>query len=172
MQEGGEEGGARLVGSEEDECGRTAQERDVAPPRDAQWVGRSRGAWATRTNNVGPKKGGAASSLGLGMKPEPNQFRKGWGKKNFGAVSQLSNVDESVFGRDIDGSNQAVSLKDHSEFGGGAGKVLPAPVEIDMSSGRKNFGRRGDQLSTADEAIFGRDLDASSQVAELTSRGM
>ena len=89
-------------------------------------------------------------SLELGMLPPPQRSRKSWGKKSFGAVAQLSNVDEAVFGRDLDGSRQVSSLKTRAEFDGGAGNRPHAPVEVEVGGGRKNFGRIS-QLSTADE---------------------
>jgi len=134
-------------------------------------VGRGVGHWATRTNNYGPKRAVTTSGLEYGsMRPSPNRYRKFHGKKSFGSVSQQSNVDEAVFGRDIDQSNQAASLKSHKEFAGASGATNDAPVEVELGGGRKNFGRIA-QRSTADEAIFGRDLDGSNLDSDWKARG-
>jgi len=105
------------------------------------------------------------------------------GKKTFGGqISLMSQVDEVIFGRDLDGSTSTAAHKKRTEFGsteGMAGDAVATAVhkaneafkseQADGDKRKRNFGVVS-QLSQADEVILGHDIDGSVAAAKLAER--
>ena len=89
-------------------------------------------------------------------------------RKHFGGANTLSDVDEVVFGRDLDGSNGAKRLAEHREFDGAFGRhdETRSPDRPHRSSLARTAGL-GSQLSDVDEVVFGRDIDFSNDMVTL-----
>ncbi len=92
-----------------------------------------------------------------------------------GLGNNQSDVDEVVFGRDLDGSNNLVKdVRKSAAFSGASGDTTRqmgeiAYVQRTYGHRRKHFGP-ANTASDVDEVVFGRDLDFSNGAQKLKDR--
>ena len=111
--------------------------------------------------------------------PKPPNARTAVRMSDAGLSRDASEVDELVFGRDLDGSANVVrDVRQGASFGGAAGSTSkeiwggrPAGQSKERTAVRMSDAGMSRDASEVDEVVFGRDLDGSANVIKDVRQG-